>query len=261
MAKKSNKANKKHTRASNTEWLEGNLERTILDLDALSSMSIDDVHEELNAQNASSNAAFIQALNQKLPDGVNVKSNSPSQKRKRRSRPAVARPAADRSAKKAPASSGLRIFSLRNAFILSSVIIVGALLVPSMIRVLQDSEPKEALIADSLENDENEPTIIEGSFEELKLRGVRYTAENFNPLVPEIAPLPPNPDSMEAVLQFRVTVDSSGSVKRLVSLDLSPNPLEKAVIDSLLLWKFEPDQSTTDKDSTTGILTIIYFKE
>ena len=47
----------------------------------------------------------------------------------------------------------------------------------------------------------------------------------------------------------------------IVSLDLTPHPLEQAVMDSVLLWKFMPVQEHADSDSTTGTLTIIYSNE
>ena len=262
MAKKSNKANKRRAQAANTEWLQENLERTILDLEALSSMSMDEVQEELEVHQSTSHKDFIHSLNAKLPQDVAIKTTARTKKRRKRS--ASVKPAADRAAKHSPAPARRRIFTLRNAAILSTLIIISAILIPTMIKGIQNTSPEKAASStkqDSLENSFRQPTRIESDFEELKLEGVRYTAENFNPLVPEKAPLPPNPDSVEATLRFRVTVDATGSIRRLVSLDLDTHPLEKAVIDSVLLWKFEPVEQNAQSDSTTGILTITYYKE
>ena len=264
MAKKSNKANKQRARAANTQWLAENLDRTTLDLDALSSMKIDDVCDELEELNTTSHAAFINALNEKLPQELSIKHAKPSTSRKRRKRASNPKPATDRPAVHSPSPSWLKTFNLRNALILSTLIIILAILIPAMIQGFQSADPQQAAdpaIPDSVESSSQEPTRIEGSFKDLRLRGVRYSAENFNPLVPERAPLPPNPDSIEATLKFQVTVDASGAIQSLVSLDVTPHPLEEAVIDSVLLWKFEPVRQAISSDSTTGILTITYFKE
>ena len=264
MANKSNKANKRRNKASNTEWLQENIERTLLDLEALSSMSIDDVQEELEVHQTASHTDFVRSLNERLPQDVNIKTTVAPKTKKRRKRSPSAKPAADRRAAKNPSTSRRRVFTFRNALVFSTLIIIAAILIPTLIKGIQNATPKTAvdpIVPDSVSNSFREPTRIEGSFDELKLKGVRYTAENFNPLVPEKAPLPPNLDSVETTLKFRVTVDSAGSIKHLVSLDINPHPIEEAVIDSVLLWRFEPVEENADSDSTTGILTITYFKE
>ena len=243
MAKKLNKADKRRNQASNTEWLHENIERTFLDLEALSSLSIDDVQEELEVRQTTSHTDFVRSLNEKLPQDVNIKTSAPARTKKRRKRSPSAKPAADRQAATRPPTLRRRILTFRNAIVFSALIILGAILIPSLIKGIQNATPETAvdpIVPDSVSSTPGEPTRIEGSFDELKLRGVRYTAENFNPLVPEKAPLPPNLDSVEATLKFRVTVDATGSIKHLVSMDITPHPIEEAVIDSVLLWKFEP---------------------
>ena len=81
MAKKPNKANSRRNKASNTTWLQENLERTTLDLEALASMSIDEVQDDLKAQKATSHADFMRSLNEKLPQNVAIKSSVPAPKK------------------------------------------------------------------------------------------------------------------------------------------------------------------------------------
>ena len=64
--------------------------------------------------------------------------------------------------------------------IFSTLIIISAILIPSMIKEINNTNPLTAAdptTPDSVEGNFGGPTRIEGDFEELKLKGVRYIVE------------------------------------------------------------------------------------
>ena len=263
MAKRQNNP-PKDPPSSASEWLEGRLEGFSMDLDALSSMSSTDIEKELSANGASSTHDFIASLNERLPEGAAIK--PPKKKRKPRAATKRSPKRADRPVK-APAPTtpqrvSLRVFNVRNAVVASLFIIAASILIPQLIKSIRNVEPTPAvnpIEADSVLNQEDSPTTIEGRFPNLRLRGVRYTADFYN-LEPTFTPLPPNPDSLQAVFVFNITVDSAGGILDLEPVRTENRALENAVIDSLLKWKFNRN-ALASEDSMSGVLTIRYFPE
>ena len=270
------KSKSQKNRPDNTaeEWFENRLESSMLDLDALTSMTGKDVQTELKAQGATSSKAFLDGLNAKLPPHASIRSQSTQKSQKRRStsrqtqktrkakqpdRPA-ARPAVGRAS-----TRPVRIFSIRNAFIISALIIVSAVLIPQFIISFQAADPERAADlsqpADSNGTDSelNSPTSIEGNSLELRLRGVRYTF-NVTSQLPTHTPLPPNPGSLSAVYTFSIELDSSGNLLHLEPLQTLSSDLEKSLLDSVLKWEFAPSDSIFP-DRIDGRLVIEYFED
>lgn len=267
MARKSTSKQPKSAKASARSWLENQLESSMLDLEALSSMPVDQVNEDLQEHRSATNPSFIAALNKRLPEEARIQIASPAKSpRKAASKPRRSR--ADRPAVPVTPSvtsrSSLRLFSIRNAFIISTLIILIALILPGIIVSMRESNPEPAVIRPTpvLPEDSQRrtpPTRIEGTFPQLRLRGVHYVTEGFATL-PIETPLPPNPDSLQAVFKARITVNSQGGVQHLEMLESPETPLGNAVIDSLLMWRFG-NGAAPMPDSSTGLVTVIYAAE
>ena len=255
MAKKnkSSKSSRKNL-LENAEWAEERLNSMMLDIEALASMSIDEVKEEL--QNIAPEAPDLaRTINERLPAGIELP-KSATNVRRRRNRP---------SSKKADRPSNgnttihrrnalARWFSLRNAFILSILVILGALLIPPGIRSLRNAPPDPATaVYNESPAVETPPTWLEGPAQNELIRGVRYTISGLDRVAVR-TPLPSNPGSIQTFISFEITIDASGEVSKLVSLATTPHNIEPAVIDSLLQWQFNPVEG--DTSARTGSVTI-----
>lgn len=260
MSKKPRKKGKHDRVASNMEWLNSSLESTPLDLDALASMPIKEVKSDLKKYNKKTNARFIKELNEKLPEGaaLNVSKVAPAKKRQVR-KSAPASPPRDRKPVRHTPGSRMRIFSIRNAMILSGLIIAIALLGPYSLKLINESDQEVAknpiVQPDSTEEDNSPPTSLEVTFPNIRVRGVTYRLENFSGLVPQFSPLPNNPDTLDQTFTFEATIDSAGDVVGLKSEQMIDHPFEKVIMDSLLMWRFYGDE---ESDSTTGTILITY---
>lgn len=255
---------RKHDRiASNAEWLHGSLESTPLDLDALASMPTDEVKSDLKKYNVKSNASFIKELNGKLPEGISIKATKAAATKKRqvgKSSPAPAQ--RDRKPVKHSQGSRLRVFSIRNAFILSALTIGVLLLGPPTIDLINQGSPgvdnNVLLQPDTTDVAPGPPTSLEFEFPAIKIQGVSYRLENFQGLVPQFSPLPSNPDSLDRTFTFVMIVNSNGNVVGLQSEQMSAHPFEKAIMDSLFMWRFYGGEHA---DTTSGTIEITYETE
>lgn len=260
MSKKPRKKGKHDRVASNMEWLNSSLESTPLDLDALASMPIKEVKSDLRTYKTKTNAHFIKELNGKLPEGVSINppKEAPAKKRQVRKSSPASTPR-DRKPVRHAQGSSIRIFSIRNAMILSGLIIAVALLGPYTLKLMNESDPEVAKVPvtqpDSTQEDNSPPTRLEVTFPDIRVRGVTYTLENFSGLVPQFSPLPNNPDTLDQTFAFVATIDSAGNVVGLQSDQLVDHPFEKVIMDSLLMWRFYGDE---EADSTKGTILITY---
>ncbi len=260
MSKKSNTSRQaaKKKLQKNADWLEGRLENTMLDLDALSSMSIDEVNAELKTFNADPRE-FVKSLNEKLPAGASIP--VPSAPRKKRRKPQT-RKAIDRKAA-APTPNtvrGARIFTLKNAFVVSLIIIGIAVIVPLFIQDAQNNrlDPITALEDNSPKVDQP-PTYIVGPAPNELVRGIKYTIEGLEQVTVK-TPLPENPGDLTARFQMRITVAGSGKVIGIEPMLASSQQLEPGMVDSLLQWQFSPLKDSSRKQ-TDATITIEYFPE
>lgn len=261
MAKKKKipRASKKNL-AQNAEWLEEKLESLTLDIDSISSMPIDEVKSEIK-EIAPDTAAFIKALNERLPEGAAIKTSTRT-KANRHS------PQRSRSKDRQPSSATntikprgtFRLFSLRSAFIASVVVILLSVLIPQFIRGFRETDlpPATAVNPDQPTQNAEPPTWIEGPAANEMLRGVRYRVEGLQQVAIE-TPLPDNPGDHAATFRLRMTVSPDGVVTGLEPLVQSSDLLEPAVIDSLLHWRFAPMPG--QRTAREGTITIEYRPE
>ena len=260
MSKKPGKKGKQDRIASNLEWMNTSLESASMDLDALASMPIKEVNTELSGSKAKSNASFIKELNGKLPEGISIHSTkrAPTKKRLTRKNTTAPLPRDRKPIPQTPQSS-LRVFSIRNALILSGFIIALSLLGPYTIKLINQSKPEPAkdptTLPDSTDEETLPATSLKFEFPHIKIRGVSYTLENFQGLVPQFSPLPSNPDSLDRTFTFILNVDSSGNVVGLQSEQVNEHPFERSIMDSLFLWRFYGGEAS---DTTSGKVNITY---
>ena len=258
MSKKPRKKGKHDRIDSNAEWLNTSLESTPLDLDALASMPIDSINADLKRYKKKSNASFITELNAKLPEGTAIKvpREAPTKKRQARKSPPTTAPR-DRQPIRRSQGSSRRILTIRNALILSAVIIGLALLGPMSLNIINENAQEPAVITQTDTTDESSapPTSLEFEFPDIKIRGVRYTLENFKGLVPRFSPLPSNPDTLDLTFTFTMTVNSNGNVIALQSDQIVEHPFEKSIMDSLFMWRFYGGEAA---DTTSGTIMITY---
>ncbi len=235
---KSGRSSKKNLE-QNARWLEERLENTMLDIEALSSMPIEDVNAELKAFKPNQKA-FVEALNKKLPAGASIPVPKAPAKRTRR-KPASGRAADRKAAASKPTQErrSARIFSLKGAFVLSLLIIAGALFLPQLIRDFRDDKlaPAQATLDPTPEDLNKPPTWIVGPGVDELIRGVKYTIEGLEQVVIN-APLPTNPGDLDAKFEMKVTIDGNGKVVGLEPISTQANAFEPMVVDSLLQWKF-----------------------
>ncbi len=255
---KSGRSSKKNLE-QNARWLEERLENTMLDLDALSSMPLDEVKSELKAFKPKQKA-FVEELNKKLPAGASIPVPKESPKRTRRKAPA--KRAGDRkatAASPAPRRGLARVFSLRSALVLSFLIIASALFLPQLIRDLRDDKIEPAQAVQNPEESEDRPaTWIVGPGVDELIRGVKYTIQGLEQVVIN-APLPTNPGDLEARFEMKLTVDGNGKVVGLEPMSGEANEFEPVVVDSLLHWQFSALASGDTR--TDAIITIEYSPE
>ena len=255
---KSGRSSKKNLE-QNARWLEERLENTMLDLDALASMPLDEVKSELKAFKPQQKA-FVDKLNKKLPAGASIPVPKAPPKRTRSKAPAQR--AGDRSAASAapgPRRGLSRVFSLRSALVLSFLIIASALFLPQLIRDLRDDKIEPAQAVQNPEETEDEYTTwIEGPGVDELIRGVKYTIEGLEQVVIN-APLPTNPGNWEARFEMKLTVDGNGKVVGLEPLSGETTDFEPVVVDSLLHWQFSALSSGETR--TDAIITIEYKPE
>ena len=260
MSKNPRKKGKHDRIASNAEWLHDSLASTPLDLDALASMSANEVKADLKKYNLQSNASFIKELNGKLPEGTSIKASKAATTKKRQVRKSAPPPVSrDRTPTRHNRSSLLRIFSIRNALILSTLTIAVLLLGPPTIDLINQGSPgvdnNILLQPDTTEAAPGPPTSLKFEFPEIKIRGVSYRLVNFQGLVPQFSPLPSNPDSLDRTFTFVMTINSNGNVVGLQSEQESAHPFEKAIMDSLFMWRFYGGE---DAEATSGTIQITY---
>lgn len=259
--KKNPRASKKNL-AQNTQWLEEKLESLTLDIDSISSKPIDEVKDELS-EVATDTTAFIQALNEKLPDGTAIKTSNRT-KSTRNSKSKQKAKTADRdpspSAKTVKPKGTFRFFSLRSAFIASVLVILLSVLIPQFIRGLRETDlpPATAVNPEQQEPNTEPPTWIEGPAANEMLRGVRYKIEGLQQVAID-TPLPNNPGDHAATFKMRLIVNGQGMVTHLEPMVPSSDELEPAVIDSLLRWRFNAVEQTSA--SQEGIITVEYLPE
>lgn len=260
MSKKPKKKGKQERIASNADWLHASLESTPLDLDALASMPIKEVKSDLKQYKASTNAQFLKELNAKLPEGTAISVSKAETPKKRQTRKTKAVPSAqDRKPAQRTQSSSLRIFSIRNALVLSGIIIFVALVGPYSLTLLNQSAQEQASGTisqpDSTEDASVPPTRLEVTFPNIRVRGVTYTLENFQGLVPQFSPLPSNPDTLDKTFTFLAMIDSDGNIVGLQPEHIEEHPFEKVIMDSLLQWKFYGGEAA---DTTSGKIMVTY---
>ena len=258
MSKKPRKKGKQDRIASNAEWLNTSLESTPLDLDALASMPIDEVNSDLKKYKTQTNASFIKALNEKLPAGAALNVPKEPAKKRRARKSAAAPPPRDRKPVQRTQGIFSRAFTIRNAFILSAIIIAVALLGPLTLNLINQSSPepaKDIVAQPDTTEEQGPPTSLRYTFPNIKIRGVTYTLENFKGLVPQFSPLPGNPDTLDTTFTFVATINSEGHVVALQSEQDRAHPFEKAIMDSLLLWRFYGGEYA---DTTSGTIKITY---
>ncbi|MEM8487588.1 MAG: hypothetical protein AAF564_18705 [Bacteroidota bacterium] len=258
MAKKSKSGRgSKEDLQKNAAWLEHRLEGTMLDLEALSAMPINDVQAELKAIKKDQKD-LVKAINERLPAGASIP--VPKTPAKKRRKP-QARKAADRKpATSQPARRPSRIISFRGALVLSLLIIASAVIIPQFIKNLRDDkmEPAQAIEENGVETPDRSPTWIVGPAVDELIRGVKYTIEGLEQVVIH-APLPTNPGDLQASFRMRMTVDSDGKVIRLEPLSNEAAPFEPTVMDSLLHWRFS---ALAASDSVNNaVVTIEYIPE
>lgn len=254
---KSGRSSKKNL-AQNSSWLEERLESSMLDLDALSSMSIDEVQSELKAFKPDQKK-LVDAINEKLPTGAAIP--TPKTPKKRTSRKPQTRKAPDRQATKHQRPSRKRssgIVSLRGALIFSLLVIASSIFIPRLIRDLREDryEPATAIENEVTEDSTGQATWIEGPAAHELVRGVKYTVKGIEQVVIN-APLPTNPGNLSATFELKMRIDANGSVEGLEALTAQPNEFEPTVMDSLLQWKFSATQSGSATQE--AIITVEYF--
>ncbi len=259
--KKTQRASKKNL-AQNAEWLEEKLESLTLDIDSIASMPINEVRDEIS-EIATDTAAFIKALNERLPEGAAIKTSSRS--KTSRSNPSAKqlkqqdrRPSL--SANKDKKKGTFRFFSFRSALVASVIVILLSVLIPQFIRGLRETDlpPATAVNPDQPIENIEPPTWIEGPAANEMLRGVRYRVEGLQQVAVE-TPLPTNPGDHAATFKMRLIVNAQGAVTHLEPLAPSADELEPAVIDSLLRWRFN---SLGQADASyEGVITIEYLPE
>ena len=256
MAKKRNKSRRSRKNlARNAEWLEHRLGDIVFDLDALQSMPLDEVKSELK-RIAPDAPDLTPAINERLPEGVSIASTGGGRKRRRTKKVAKKddRPAA------APSATGARFrwFSLRGVVALTVLVALSAWLIPQAIRTFREQPPDPAAaVQGEPPAPVRPPTWIEGPADGELVRGVRYRIEGLEQIAVH-TPLPANPDSLTATVRLRVTVDPQGHVINLISLEPVPAPIEAAVIDSVLNWRFSPSADTAIADRT-GRITVSFY--
>ena len=255
---KSGRSSKKNLQ-QNAAWLEERLESTMLDLDALSSMPIEEVNAELKPFKQDQ-TAFVASLNEKLPAGASIPEPESTVKKTRR-KPQTSK-AGDRNAaapQKSVTRRSSRLFGIKSAIFLSLLIIAGALFVPKLIRDLREDRLESAT---SIEDDSaaidptKPPTWIEGPAVDELIRGVKYTIAGIEQVVLD-APLPGNPGELIATFQLRATINGAGKVVRLEPLLDESTVFEPVVIDSLLRWKFSTLSDTSQLND--AVITIEYL--
>ena len=254
---KSGRAFKKNL-PQNAAWLEDRLESDMLDLESLSSMSIDDVNAELKKFEPKQKA-FIESLNEKLPAGAALPVPKPPKRKPRRKTPA--NKAGDRqAAAPSKARKSSRIFGLRSAMVLSILIIASAIFVPKLIRDYRANklETATAVEKENPREANKPPTWIEGPAADELVRGVKYTIEGLEQVVIR-APLPTNPGDLTANFRLRMTVDSNGKVTELEPLSGSASAFEPTVIDSLLQWQFSALANSSQL--TEAVVTIRHIPD
>lgn len=260
---KSGRASKKNL-PENAAWFEDRLEQNMLDLEALSAMSIEDVNAELKSFKPDQKS-LVESINARLPAGAAIPApeQPAARSRKRSNRPASTR-AADRKAtgnNTTVKRRTSRFFGIRSALILSAIIIAVSLFVPRFFRDLQDNEltPATALEDSTPPADLNRPpTYIVGPAVDELVRGVRYTIEGIQQVVFK-APLPTNPGNMTASFRMEMIIDNDGKVTRLTPMSAESTDFERVVVDSLLHWQFSTLPESAD--SSRAIVTVEYFPE
>ncbi len=234
------------------EWLEEGLDDGLLDLDVLAAMPLADVEAALHARGAD-DAAFKAALRARLGDDAAPAGGRPNPMRAR---------AADRSRSAGAAARPRKgLFSLRNALIVSAVIVVAVLFGPLLARRVADMNPPEPAVViapPEVDIERIPPTRLEGPSPAELVRGVRYTLEGLVRVATD-TPLPPNPGDLSATFQLRMRVDAAGNVVSLESLLDTTHPFESVVVDSLLRWRFERDSNSPRPEE--GTITITYQPE
>lgn len=259
--KKTPRASKKNL-AQNAEWLEEKLESLTLDIDSIASMPINEVKDEIS-EIAPDTAAFIKALNEKLPEGAAIKTSNRA-KTNRNSRSAKQLKKQDRrptqSATQDKKKGTFSLFSFRSAFVASVIVILLSVLIPQFIRGLRETNlpPATAVNPDRPIENTEPPTWIEGPAENEMLRGVRYRVEGLRQVAVD-TPLPTNPGNHAAIFKMRLIVNAQGAVTHLEPLVPSADELEPAVIDSLLRWRF--DSHGEADASYEGVITVEYLPE
>ncbi len=258
MAKKSNSGRgSKEDLQKNAAWLEHRLEGTMLDLEALSAMPIDDVQAELKAIKKDQKD-LVKAINEKLPAGASIP--VPKTPTKKRRKPQATKAADRQPAVSQPTRRPSRLVSFRGALVLSLLIIASAIIIPQFIKNLQEDkmEPAKAVEEEKTEAPERSPTWIVGPAVDELIRGVKYTIEGLEQVVIH-APLPTNPGDLQASFKMRMTVDSDGKVVRLEPMSSEAAPFEPMVMDSLLHWRFSAIAASDSVNN--AIVTIEYVPE
>ena len=79
--------------------------------------------------------------------------------------------------------------------------------------------------------------------------------------VPVSTTLPVYAAQVNAVISVRVTVDPQGRIIRRIPLRKGNPELEKAVLDALQRWRFNPLPANAPRESQTGIITFRFRLE
>lgn len=75
---------------------------------------------------------------------------------------------------------------------------------------------------------------------------------------PVFAPVPPYNEQVNARIRVRITVDPQGRIVRRIPLMKGNPELERAVLNTLQQWKFNPLPEGAPQENQTGIITFTF---
>lgn len=88
-------------------------------------------------------------------------------------------------------------------------------------------------------------------------RAAPFQIEGLN-RVPVTTPLPRYAEAVNATIRVRITVDPSGRVTQRFPLTKGSPALERAVMDALRTWRFNPLPPNAPREPQTGIITFVF---